>query len=175
MRKTCEIPGHPLRLPAPTVGILLRMKSHLLVAAIGALAGAGCGIASPSPVPQAGAPAADGVVLAVLVDRTTGFSTSDVRDADEQILRFNSKGELIWVDGEIRFPGYIADDRVITADRVCDACYFFVRFGTRDGEPRAYLTWAGEDTDAHPATLLDVEVVAGRLVVESTALRVPRT
>ena len=64
---------------------------------------------------------------------------------------------------------------MITADRVCDACYFFVRFGTRNGEPQAYLTWAGDDTDAQPATLLDVEVEAGRLVVESTSARVPRT
>lgn len=109
------------------------------------------------------------------MDRTTGFSTSDVHDADEQILRFNTNGELIWVDGETRFGGYIADGQVITADRVCDACYFFVRFGSRGGEPRAYLTWAGDDTDAQPATLLDVEVIAGRLVVESTTTRVPRT
>lgn len=136
---------------------------------------AGCNLASPSPLPAAPPPSSGATALAVFMDRTTGFSTSDVRDADDQILRFNTKGELIWIDGETRFGGYIADGQVITADRVCEACYFFVRFGTRDGEPRAYLTWAGDDTEAHPATLLDVEVVAGRLVVQSTATRVPRT
>ena len=98
-----------------------------------------------------------------------------MHDVDEQILRFNSKGEIaIWIDGVTQFEGYIADGQVITADRVCAACYFFVRFGTRNGEPQAYLTWAGDDTDAHPATLLDVEVVAGRLVVASTPTRVTR-
>ena len=150
------------------------MKTLLLVVAL-AIAAAGC--ASPTapsvvPVPDPGPSRTD--TLAVFTDRVTGFSTSDVRDADEQILRFNAKGELVWADGETTFPGYIADGQVITADRVCAACYFFVRFGTRNGVPRAYLTWAGDDTDAQPATLLDVEVVDGRLVVEATPARVPR-
>ena len=141
-----------------------------------ACSAAGCGVTSPSPVRAPGpAPGGTGIALAVFTDRASGFRTSDVHDADDQILRFNSAGELIWMDGETRFGGYIADGQVITADRVCEACYFFVRFGTRDGEPRAYLTWAGDDTDAQPATLLDVEVVAGRLVVELTATRVPRS
>ena len=95
---------------------------------------AGCNLASPSPVPPTQPPSTESGALAVFMDRTTGFSTSDVPDADDQILRFNSNGELIWLDGETRFDGYIADGQVITADRVCDACYFFVRFGTRDGE-----------------------------------------
>lgn len=63
--------------------------------------------------------------------------------------------------------------RTITADRICAGCYFLVRFGTRNGHEQAYLTWAGETSDTHPATLLDVEAVDGRLVVLDTDVTVP--
>ena len=130
---------------------------------------AGCGgFASPSPVSQPNR-------LAVFTDRESGFSTTDVRDVHEQIVRFNTAGELIWTADEARFPGYLADGYVITADRICPGCYFLVRFGTRDGQQRAYLTWASDESDDHPATVLDVEIVAGRLVVSGTNVTVPKT
>lgn len=130
---------------------------------------AGCGgFASPSPVSTPSP-------LAVFTDRESGFSTTDVRDVNEQIVRFNTAGELIWSADEARFPGYLADGHVITADRICSGCYFLVRFGTRDGDRRAYLTWSGDESDQHPATVLDVEVAAGRLVVSGTEVTVPKT
>jgi hypothetical protein len=127
---------------------------------------AGCGgFAAPSAVPPA-------TTLAVFIDRESGFTTTDVRDVHDQIVRFNTTGELVWSD-QIRFPGFLADGYVITADRICAGCYFLVRFGTKNGLERAYLTWAREASEDHPATLLDVEVVDGRLVVTDTAVTVP--
>ena len=58
--------------------------------------------------------------------------------------------------------------------KICPECWAFeVRFGTRDGERRAYLT-----VDYHhdnPGTLVDVEVVGGALVVTKTEMFAPGT
>jgi hypothetical protein len=132
---------------------------------------AGCGgMAAPSRVlDESGTHG-----FAVFLDRETGFRTSDVRDAQDQIVRFNDAGELVWTASGARFPGYLADGHVVTAERICAGCYFFVRFGSRGGEPRAYLTWAGSRPDGQPPTLLDVEVVGSELAVRSTDIEIPR-
>ena len=133
---------------------------------------AGCSrMAGPSPaaVDESGTHG-----FAVFLDRETGFRTSDVRDAQDQIVRFNDAGELVWLASGARFPGYIADGQVVTAERICAGCYFFVRFGSRSGEPRAYLTWAGSKPDGQAHTVLDVEVVGDELAVTSTDLEIPK-
>ena len=145
----------------------MTLARGLLIVAIAVQGTAGCGgLTGPSRV----APADE---LALFQDRETGFSTNDVRDAQDQVLRFNAAGELIWVGSAARFPGFIADGAVITAEKVCSGCYFLVRFGTVRGEERAYLTWSGEETPDRPATLLDVEVTGGGLTVANTDLTVP--
>ena len=141
---------------------------RLLVAAMTLLAG-GCGSSLvPAPTPLAGSNE-----LAVFLDRDTGFSTNDVYDAQGQAMRFNGSGDLIWMTTGQRFPGFIADGYVITADRVCAACYFFVRFGREKGQERAYLTWAIEPSPEHPAVVLDVEIVGTHLSVTESDRLVP--
>jgi len=88
-------------------------------------------------------------------------------------MQFNTAGELVWTPDGTRFPGYIADGRVITATNICAGCFFFVRFGTHDGERRAYLTWSAAVTADRPATLLDVTVAGGVLSVHDTDIVVP--
>ncbi len=132
----------------------------LLFAVAQGLAGCG-GLASPSPVSTTSA-------SAVFLDRETGMSTIDVRDVHEQIVRFNTAGELVWIATGARFPGFIADGAVITADRVCADCYFLIRFATRNGERRAYLTWSGDPAPDRPVTILDVDVAGERLIVAET-------
>jgi hypothetical protein len=112
--------------------------------------------------------------LAVFLDRESGYTTTDVHDAQDQIVRFTDTGELIWSAGGQRFPGYIADGQVVTAERVCGGCYFLVRFGSRGGTPRAYLTFAGADANGQTPTVLDVEVAEGQLAVSATLVTVPR-
>jgi|SRR5215204_4969674 len=131
---------------------------------------AGCGgLASPSPT----AALTGGGTMAVFLDRETGFTTFDVHDAQDEVVRFTDAGELLWTANGTRLPGYIADGQVVTADRICAGCYFLVRFGTRNGERRAYLTWAGsEHGDAGP-TLLDLELQGDRLAVNSTEMPIP--
>lgn len=146
------------------------MKRGVLAAMLLVLAGCGGGarMTAPAPVPTSNE-------LAVFTDRETGFSTSDVHDAQDQIVRFTTAGELVWVENSAHFPGYIADGVVITADRQCSGCYFLVRFGTVNGEKRAYLTFSADDTAENPATVLDMDVIESQLTVTVTGRRIPRT
>ena len=127
---------------------------------------AGCG-AFTSPAGPSAAPST-ALDFAVFVDRESGMSTVDVRDVHEQIVRFNTAGELVWTATGARFPGFLADGAVVTAGKVCPECYFLVRFGTRDGERHPYLTWSGDPAPGRPVTILDVDVVGGQLVVLDT-------
>jgi hypothetical protein len=139
----------------------------LAIATVYAACGGGPGMTAPSAVSGAAVPTR-------FLDPDSDFATTDVRDAQDEIVQFNTAGELVWTADGSRFAGYIADGRVITADHVCAGCYFYVRFGTHDGERRAYLTWSAPVTADRPATLLDLSVVGGVLVVHDTAALVPQ-
>jgi hypothetical protein len=87
--------------------------------------------------------------------------TPDVRDVDEQIVRFDTaNNELIWTADGRSFPGYSINGYLIGSS-------FQVRFGTKDGERRAYFTETG------PATICDINVVNGQLVILPTNVPVP--
>jgi hypothetical protein len=127
--------------------------------------------ASPLP-PQPAAP-----TLVVFAEQGTGFSTTDVRDVHDQILQFNTANELIWTADGTRLPGYRVDRCCypgvsFIVGRICPVdCAFEVRFGTKDGERRAYLTVDyGHD---NPGTIADVEVADGALVVTRTGVFLP--
>lgn len=130
---------------------------------------------APSPPPAPTAP-----TLITFTESSTGFSTSEVRDVQEQVLQINTVGELIWTHDGTRLPGYRVErsipypDVSYIAGRICaEGCAFEVRFGTKDGDRRAYLTVDyGHD---NPGTLVDVEVAAGVLVVTRTTVFAPGT
>lgn len=152
----------------------------LLVLALG-LAGCG-GLSSvppaPSPIPQAApppAPPSTPIQLAVFTDPASVFSTSDVRDVQEQIVRFNTADELIWTADGTRFSEYIVDGNLIAYHHKRDTL-FQVRFGTTKGERRAYLTWTDDRLRGAPVTLLDLSVDGwGDLTIEETDVPVPGT
>jgi len=127
---------------------------------------------APTPVPQP-----TQAQLAIFTDPASGFSTSDVRDSQEQIVRFNKAAEFIWAADDTRFPGYPVTGNLIGAEKFCRFCNFQVRFGSKDGERRAYLTFS-DDTghfEGHPPTIFDIEVVSGQLVFTETSVTVPET
>jgi hypothetical protein len=115
----------------------------------------------------------------VFTDRASGFSTPDVRDVQEHVLQFSNANELIWTADGTRLPGYRAgwydygDTREYSIEgKICpQGCSFVVRFGTKDGERRAYLTV--DYTHDNPGTLVDVEVAGGNLVVTQTSVFPP--
>ena len=115
----------------------------------------------------------------VFTDRRTGFSTTDLRDAEEQILQFNTINEIVWTPDGSRLPGYqVRNDNYGLSHsysiegKICpEGCVLVVRFGTRDGHRRAYLTADyGHD---NPGTLVDVEVAGGGMVVTRTSVFPP--
>jgi hypothetical protein len=143
-------------------------RAMLPVLVAGVMAACG-GSGSPTAPSAAGAAAADAPrEFALFVDHESGIATTDVRDVHEQIVRFNTAGELVWTSSGAKFAGFTADGQVVTASPVCADCYFLVRFATRGGQRRAYLTWSGEPAPDRPITILDLDVVGERLVVADT-------
>ena len=129
---------------------------------------AGCGGRSPSapspspePIPSPAPQPPATVSLVTFTDPASPFSTTDVRDKQDQIVRFNTAQELIWVADDTRFPGYR-----VTGNFVGSHGYEIV-FVTRDGERRSYFTVHGHGpTD--PNRVCDIEVVNGMLVITET-------
>jgi hypothetical protein len=112
----------------------------------------------------------------VFTEVETGFSTMELRDADEQILKIDQTGYLVWEDGS-EFPGYAVTtgffkEIFIEAGQLC-GCALDIRFGSVNGNRRAYLT--GEYGHFNPGTVLDLEVVGGVLVAKQTGQYVPGT
>ena len=146
----------------------------------------GCGESSPSAPTAVAAgpvvPPTSGDTLLVFNELATGFSTSELRDVDEQILQVTRDGALVWTVDGTRLSGYHVNRSLIDGvpiywiggGAVCqEGCAFEVRFGMKDGERRAYLTADyGHD---NPGTLVDVEVSQGALVVNRTPVFPPGT
>jgi hypothetical protein len=109
---------------------------------------------TPTPVPAQ---------LAVFMDPSSTFSTSDVRDVQEQVVRFDTAtNSLIWIADFHSFPGYPVSGNFIGSDK-----NFEVRFGTKGGDRRAYFT------ETTTATICDIEVVNGQLLISPTTQPVP--
>ena len=109
----------------------------------------------------------------VFTEAATGFATSDLRDAQDQIVRVDKDGFLIWTEDNTALKGFgVLNGIYIPASHVCE-CEFEVRFGTESGERRAYLTadW-GHD---NPGTVVDLAVTGGRLVVRRSSRFPPNT
>ena len=106
-----------------------------------------------------------------------GFSTSDLYDAEDEIVQINTAGHLIFPADGIGLPGHAvtggnSGEIYIRVEALC-SCWLDVRFGTKGGERRAYLT--AEYGHFNPGTLVDVEVSDGALVVSQTTLYPPGT
>ncbi|MEO5742443.1 MAG: carboxypeptidase-like regulatory domain-containing protein [Vicinamibacterales bacterium] len=125
---------------------------------------------APLPSPVSATP-----TLIMFTEPGTGFSTSEVRDVQEQVLQLNTANELIWAADGTRLQGFRVEGNPRASyivGKICaEGCAFEVRFGTKNGEKRAYLTADyGHD---NPGTLVDVEVSGGALVVSRTSVFVP--
>jgi len=128
---------------------------------------AGCGGSGSAPTtpttPTTPAQPPGPVQLVVFRDPDSTFSTSDVRDLQDQIVRFDmTSNSLIWAADDRSFQGYPVSGNFMRADRA-----FQVRFGTKDGERRAYFT------ETVATTICDIEIVGGQLVISPTSVKVP--
>jgi hypothetical protein len=149
-----------------------------IVLVVAAVASVGCDGSRPPPtaptdVLQTREPTP--VQVVVFTDEAS-FSTSDVYDVNDQVIRFNTARELIWVADGARFREFSVNGNKIKETGTED--WFQVHFGTRNGVRRAYLGW---DLDAchcpeaarPPSTILDVEIVGDRVVFQATDVTVP--
>ena len=132
------------------------------------------------------APTGSGAVTATgaltFRDPRTGFSTTDLHDAQEQVVHVSGADELVWTPTGTRLPGYsvvhlpspgAATLISGTIDGCTETCWLEVRFGAMNGTPRAYLTI--DYGHYNLGTLADLEVVAGRLMVTQTTTFPPGT
>jgi hypothetical protein len=136
----------------------------LILILIGGTAGCGGSTSAPTtPSPPTPPPPSAPVQLAVFNDPTSSFTTSDVRDVQEQIVRFDvASNSLIWAGDGRSFSGYPVNGLFIRVDR-----FFQVRFGTKDGERRAYFT------ETVATTICDIEIIGGQLLITPTNVTVP--
>jgi hypothetical protein len=150
----------------------------------------GCGSGSPStpstrltpsapaavpPSAPAPAPSPAPIPMELFTDPASGFSTSDVRDAQDQIVQFSTAGELLWTADGTRFSEYFVDGNFIAYHHRADRL-FQVRFGMKRGERAAYLTVTDDRLRGAVATVLDLSVDGrGDLIIAETDVPVPGT
>jgi len=141
------------------------MRATRLLALVLSSITLGCGGSSQSPVTPTPTPTPT-PVLATFTDTANSFSTSDVRDVGEQIMRFDTaSNSMIWMLNGQSYAGYpVIDGSFIRADK-----FFQVRFGTVNGDRRAYFT------EAARGTICDVEVSNGAVIINPTDVPVPHT
>lgn len=102
--------------------------------------------------------------FAVFSDPDSEFSTSDVRDVDDEIVRFDATAKtLIWAA-----DGSVFDDWAVDGNFLGPTQFFQVRFGTKDGERRAYFT------ETVAATICDLRISNGQLRISATSVTVPQ-
>lgn len=113
--------------------------------------------------PMGMTPQADDGEFAVFSDPDSEFTTMDVRDVDGQIVRFDAaRRQLIWVEDNLAFDGFDVNENLLANG------FFTVRFGTENGERRAFFT----ETD--PPTICDISAPGGSLSIQSTETTVPQ-
>lgn len=109
---------------------------------------------------------ANNASLAVFQDPDSSFSTTDVYDVDDQIVRFDTETKsIIWAeDGR----AYQAGLWEVNGNFPEATGFFQVRFGTKDGERRAYFT------ETATATICDIRVSDDTLSIFATTIPVPQ-
>jgi hypothetical protein len=137
------------------------------------------GCSNPSaPAAPAAVPEPNAGALVVFTDPLTHRSTSDVRDAEGHVVQFTTAGELVWTPDGTHLPGHNAagpgylSTRYTAAELSCQ-CWLVVRFGTSDGERRAYLT--ADYIHFNPRTVVALQIAAGALIVSRTDVFPPGT
>ncbi len=101
--------------------------------------------------------------LIVFSDPDSNFSTTDVRDVEDEIMRFDINGTtLIWTADDSTHTGWSVSGNFLNTSQS-----FQVRFGSVNGEQRAYFTETG------PATICNLTVTNGVLGISATNTPVP--
>jgi hypothetical protein len=95
----------------------------------------------------------------------SSFKTADVLDVDGEIVNFDTETNAI-ISAEDG-TAYQAGTWVVNGNLLAGGG-FQVRFGTDGGVKKAYFTETG------PATICDIEVLGGTVLISPTAVQVPQ-
>jgi len=133
-------------------------RSTCVLALLASLALVACDSNSPS------APNDRPIVIAVFADPDSSFRTSNVIDVDDEVVQFDTaNNRLIWIA-----TGQTFDNWTVSGNFLGTTGEFQVRFGVVSGEQRAYFTETG------PATICDLSIENGQLVIRPTSAGVPQ-
>lgn len=140
-----------------------RFTTWFLVISLVCLAACGdTGLTTDSTPPPP--PPAPGESFAVFMDPRSDFQTIDVRDSENDIVRFDTgEDALVWTESDVLFDGWIVNGNFLDEGRL-----YVVRFGTVNDERRAYFTETGR------GTLCELSVVNNELFIAPTDLLPPQ-
>lgn len=134
--------------------MLLRMLPGGLLLALCACASEDPAADRSEPRPLQAQPATP--ELTTFVDPDTGFSTQNVHDVDREVVHFDSaRGAMVWGADGVTVSGWTTSG---TDLRWNGRGGFRVRFGTEEGERRAYFT------ETSPGTICDLDISAPELL-----------
>ncbi len=103
--------------------------------------------------------------VAKFQDPDSDFETTEVRDVDGEIMQFDtSTNELVWQADGTRIAQWTVEGNSL----LFGFSEFRARFGTEDGQRRAYFT------EVVPPTICDLVVNNGALSIFSTTTQVPQ-
>lgn len=102
------------------------------------------------------------LTLASFIDPRGGFSTTEVRDSEGDVVNFTVDGRLVWPPTMATFSGFPVAGNLIGPTQG-----FEIRFGTEGGQRRAYFTERG------PGTICDIDLINGMINVSPTSQTVP--
>jgi len=93
------------------------------------------------------------------------FSTSDVRDVDGEIVKFDAQARsIIWTDE----MSYDVGLWTVQGNFLGPGGFFQVRFGSEGGERRAYFT------ESATATICNITLSLGNIQIYATSTTVPQ-
>lgn len=103
--------------------------------------------------------------LVSFVDPESGFSTQNVHDVDRQVIHFDSEqNAMIWGADGTAVSGWSTSGNELRWNR---GGGFRVRFGTEEGERRAYFTESG------PGTICNLDIRGPEQLVISASRETP--
>ena len=124
----------------------------------------GCGDSGLTTDSTPPPPPAASDTFAVFMDPNSDFQTTDVRDVDNEIVRFDTtENALVWTPTDLLFDGWVVDGNFLGEGRP-----YQVRFGTVSGERRAYFT------ETVRGTICELSVVNNELFIAPTDLLPPQ-
>lgn len=115
---------------------------------------------------ESAAPGTATGVFATFTDESTGFATDAVHDADRQIVHFDAaRGAMVFDASGEAVEGWAVSGEDLSWSGF--AVEFRVRFGTEEGERRAYFT------ETAVGTICNLRLAGGRLGISGTSERPP--